>query len=50
MHTQLDEELARLMMNSVPDHLHIQRVKKEKLRLKDKIGKVRSKLVPDIIA
>ena len=49
-HRDLDEAIARLS-DAVPvDRLHLQRLKKRKLALKDLIIKLEAKLLPDIIA
>ena len=49
-HRDLDEAILRLG-DSVPmNHLHLQRLKKRKLALKDLILKLEAKLLPDIIA
>jgi hypothetical protein len=49
-HRDLDEAILRLS-DSVPvNHLHLQRLKKRKLALKDLILKLEAKLLPDIIA
>lgn len=50
LHSKLDREIKRMIREPVINQLAIQRLKKEKLNLKDKIEKVRSKLLPDIIA
>lgn len=49
-HRLLDEQIAHLMMSSVYDQLAVQRLKKQKLQLKDKINKLTTELIPDIIA
>ncbi len=48
-HRDLDTVIAR-MSESPADQLHLQRLKKRKLRLKDEIVRLESSLVPDIIA
>jgi hypothetical protein len=49
-HRDLDSVIARVA-DSVPfDQIQLQRLKKRKLLLKDQIIRVRSKLLPDIIA
>ena len=48
-HRDLDTVIAR-MNDSPADQLHLQRLKKRKLRLKDEIVRLESSLVPDIIA
>ena len=49
-HRDLDEILIELQEKSTVDFLQIQRLKKRKLILKDKIIEIRNKLEPDIIA
>ena len=50
-HKDLDEVITRLVESNQPvDFLQLQRLKKKKLQLKDTIEKVRSQLLPDIIA
>ena len=49
-HRDLDSVIASVV-DSVPfDQIQLQRLKKRKLLLKDEIIRVRSKLLPDIIA
>ena len=49
-HRDLDDQIAALQAAGGHDHLQIQRLKKQKLALKDQIAKLESALVPDIIA
>lgn len=49
-HRELDEEIARTTEDPSLDQLDLQRLKKRKLALKDRIAKVKSGLLPDIIA
>ena len=49
-HRDLDEILIRLQEKNTVDFLQIQRLKKRKLILKDKIIDIKNKLEPDIIA
>ena len=49
-HRSLDELLIRLREEKTIDFLQIQKLKKRKLILKDKINYLRSKIEPDIIA
>ena len=49
-HRDLDDVIARITENAPFDQLQIQRLKKRKLMLKDEISRIRSKLVPDVIA
>ncbi len=48
-HRDLDTVIARMEAGPA-DQLHLQRLKKRKLRLKDDIMRLESQLVPDIIA
>ena len=49
-HRDLDEAIDRLSETVPLNHLHLQRLKKRKLALKDLIIKLEAKLLPDIIA
>lgn len=49
-HRALDDAIARMMKESVYDQLAVQRLKKQKLYLKDKILTLKMKMIPDIIA
>jgi hypothetical protein len=49
-HRDLDDVIARLSEHAPLDQLQLQRLKKRKLLLKDRIAKLESELVPDIIA
>ena len=49
-HRDLDEILTRLQEKQTVDFLQIQRLKKRKLILKDKIIYLKNNLEPDIIA
>ena len=49
-HRDLDEILVRLQEKNTVDFLQIQRLKKRKLILKDKILEIQNKLEPDNIA
>lgn len=49
-HRDLDDVITKLMGTAPIDLLQIQRLKKKKLILKDQIQKVRSNILPDIIA
>jgi hypothetical protein len=48
-HRDLDTVIARIESLSV-DQIQLQRLKKRKLKLKDEIAWLESRLVPDIIA
>lgn len=49
-HRELDDSIARLGEQAPVDPVHLQRLKKRKLALKDLIAKLESQLLPDIIA
>jgi hypothetical protein len=49
-HRDLDDAIAALEQESGCDRLQVQRLKKRKLMLKDRINQIESKLLPDIIA
>jgi hypothetical protein len=49
-HRALDDEIAQLEAQPWQDQLHLRRLKKEKLRLKDLIGRLRTLLIPDLNA
>ena len=49
-HRDLDEAIAALGKTVLYDHLKVQRLKKRKLGLKDRISRVEGELYPDIIA
>lgn len=49
-HRDLDELIDLLQGDRHPDLMQIQRLKKRKLRLKDMIARVESKLIPDLDA
>ena len=49
-HRDLDSVIARLADHAPFDQLTLQRLKKRKLVLKDQIQKLRTLLIPDIIA
>jgi hypothetical protein len=49
-HRDLDTVIARLCDHGAVDQLHLQRLKKRKLLLKDEIAKLESRLIPDSIA
>jgi hypothetical protein len=49
-HRDLDAAIDALQSNARPDNLQIQRLKKRKLILKDRISALEDKLLPDIIA
>ncbi|KIT17475.1 hypothetical protein jaqu_06630 [Jannaschia aquimarina] len=49
-HRDLDDAIAALEQGPLPDMLQIRRLKKQKLALKDRIGRIEDELTPDIIA
>ena len=49
-HKKLDDKITAYACESPVDQLKIQRLKKEKLRLKDQISHLKAMLLPDIIA
>ena len=49
-HHDLDDVITRLASDPSLDRLQLQRLKKRKLVLKDQIQKLRTRLIPDIIA
>jgi hypothetical protein len=49
-HRDLDDLIGRLSERVPIDQLQLQRLKKRKLLLKDRISKLESELLPDIIA
>jgi hypothetical protein len=49
-HRDLDLAIARIGEEPPFDQLHVQRLKKRKLVLKDQISQLEDQLLPDIIA
>ncbi len=49
-HRDLDQAVMALEERNIRDQLTIQRLKKKKLALKDKIAVIEDRLTPDIIA
>jgi len=49
-HRALDAEIAGVGEPSLADRLELQRLKKRKLALKDRIARIEDQLYPDIIA
>ena len=49
-HRDLDEVIARLSRDAATDQLQLVRLKKRKLRIKDMIAYLESKLIPDLDA
>lgn len=49
-HRDLDAAIARLALDASSDELHLTRLKKRKLRLKDMIAYLENRLIPDLDA
>ena len=49
-HRALDEQITQLIEQGFRDQLQVQRLKKQKLALKDRIARLESDRLPDIIA
>ena len=49
-HRDLDQAIMALSNTAAADRLMVQRLKKKKLQLKDKITRLEDRLTPDIIA
>ena len=49
-HRDLDDVIARIVEGGPFDQLQMQRLKKRKLMLKDQIARIKSRLLPDVIA
>jgi len=49
-HRDLDDSILALERTGTFDQVQMQRLKKKKLQIKDKISKIEARLVPDIIA
>jgi hypothetical protein len=49
-HRDLDMAINRMAMDPWQDQLHLRRLKKRKLKLKDWISQLESKLIPDLDA
>lgn len=49
-HRELDTMIENMMRENVVNQLAIQRLKKRKLLIRDQVVKIRSQLLPDIIA
>ena len=49
-HHDLDDIIVKLSPDLNQDQLQLRRLKKRKLLLKDQISKLRTRLIPDIIA
>jgi hypothetical protein len=49
-HDDLDDAIARLSENPLPDQLRLQRLKKRKLLLKDQLTHLQRQLDPDVLA
>ena len=49
-HYEIDKNIQLLIQDLNCDQLKIQRLKKQKLQLKDEISRIEASLLPDIIA
>jgi hypothetical protein len=49
-HRDLDEAISAMVESTATDTIRIQRIKKRKLALKDRIAALEDQLFPDIIA
>lgn len=49
-HHDLDDVICRLAGDPAQDQLQLQRLKKRKLVLKDQIQRLRTRLIPDLLA
>lgn len=49
-HRDLDDAIQALVEKGTADQLTLQRFKKKKLMLKDRIARIEDRLLPDIIA
>lgn len=49
-HGDLDDAIRALQERGVADQLMLQRLKKQKLQIKDKIAQIEDRLTPDITA
>ena len=49
-HRALDDLIRQLTAEGMADQLHVQRLKKRKLHLKDQIASLENSRIPDIIA
>jgi hypothetical protein len=49
-HRDLDAAIDALMQSGQPDRLQVQRLKKRKLHLRDRLTQLEDELTPDIIA
>jgi hypothetical protein len=49
-HRELDNQIAALEASGTADQLHVTRLKRRKLKLKDQMSSLEDQLLPDIIA
>lgn len=49
-HRDLDQAIQRMVLDPWQDQLRLRRMKKRKLKLKDWIARLESKLIPDLDA
>ena len=47
---EIDEKILEMNKDLTKDQLEIQRLKRQKLQLKDEISRIKADLLPDIIA
>jgi hypothetical protein len=50
LHQELDNTLKEELSSLMPNHIRVQQLKKEKLKIKDLLRKCKALLIPDIIA
>ena len=49
-HTRLDKQISSLEQDAISNEFELQKLKKQKLQIKDKIFFLESQIYPDIIA
>lgn len=49
-HRDLDQLIEQLVIDPRFEELHIKRLKKRKLKIKDELSLLKNKLIPDILA
>ncbi|MDN5865441.1 MAG: DUF465 domain-containing protein [Gammaproteobacteria bacterium] len=49
-HRELDDAIRALAATPFPDQIRLRRMKKEKLRLREEIERIKSDLIPDLNA
>jgi hypothetical protein len=50
LHEELEIALSAELSSPMPNHIKVQQLKKEKLKIKDLLRKCKALLIPDIIA